>query len=70
MAFTPTDVRLGGSFVQNLSSFQQNTNQLSKFFSEKRTEKNVSKALSEVNVFDEEGKPVLEQRGNFRTADS
>lgn len=69
MAFQPSSFQSGGSFITNLSGFQKNTQQLGDFFAGRATEKNVSQALSEVQARDEEGKPVLEQRGTFRTAD-
>jgi hypothetical protein len=39
MAFTPTDVRLGGSFVQDLSGFQRDTLELGSFFAGKVKQK-------------------------------
>ena len=69
MAFTPTDVRLGGSFVQDLSGFQRDTLELGSFFAGKAREKSVSKALSEVDALDADGKPVLNKRGTFKAAD-
>ena len=73
MAFTPTDVRLGGSFVQDLSGFQRDTLELGSFFAgksaEKRKkqegiqlEKDTKQALSEVRSVDDQGKPLLQQR--------